>query len=443
VVIGFGHVPDADERPVVVLSLVAAVVMAVLSMPAGRRLGAWARRRVYGDERAPRDAIRAFGGRMTRAVPMDELLMQFVELLKRSLALHAVEVWLDTGGTGVLELSVSLPDRGARRLGVAPTEQRLLARTHSQGRSWISVWLPELLAGRAEDVVVRSVSIAYRGELLGLVVLERPPGSDPITEDEERELVDLARQLGLALHNMGLDSALQASLEALEQRNAQLAASRARLVLAADESRRAIERDLHDGAQQHLVALAVKVGLLEALVRSDPGEAEVVLGELRGEVQATIGALRELAHGIYPPLLRDRGLREALQSAATRAPLPVTVDGHLLQRYPPEVEAALYFCCMEALQNAAKHAGEAEVRVRIGHDEAGLWLEVIDSGRGFEVGSTSTGRGFVNMGDRLGALGGSLSVGSRAGVGTTVRAVLPLDDDEPVPDASDEVPSDQ
>ena len=167
---------------------------------------------------------------------------------------------------------------------------------------------------------------------------------------------------------MRLDSALQASLDELRRRNEELIASRARVVAAADESRRQIERNLHDGAQQHLVALAVKVGLVKTLMDADPETATGMLDELRGDVQVTLDTLRELAHGIYPPLLRDRGLSDALQTAANRAPLPTTVEADGVGRHDTDLEAAVYFCCLEAMQNAGKHAGDGARIVRGGRE---------------------------------------------------------------------------
>jgi signal transduction histidine kinase len=239
-------------------------------------------------------------------------------------------------------------------------------------------------------------------------------------------LSDLARQVGLALHNVRLDSALQASLEELRQRNEELQASRARIVAASDESRRRIERNLHDGAQQHLVALAVKLGLARQLLGDASPATSTLLEELRSDVQTTIDELRELAHGIYPPLLRDRGLPEALATAGSRCPLPVTVDVRTRDRYPADVEAAVYFCCLEALQNAAKHAGpDATVSVTVEADEAGLRFCVHDTGPGFDTSRFVGGHGFTNMTDRLGAMGGRLEVRSDAGHGTSIGGAVP------------------
>jgi signal transduction histidine kinase len=198
-------------------------------------------------------------------------------------------------------------------------------------------------------------------------------------------------------------------------------------VTAADESRRRIERDLHDGAQQHLVALAVKVGLVKQLMEGDPATATRFVEELRDDVQATLTELRSLAHGIYPPLLRDRGLVEALRTAANRSTLPTDVSSGGVGRYDPGVEAAVYFCCLEAMQNAAKHAGDgATVTVSVVEEPGRLRFEVSDTGPGFDVDTVIGGSGFVNMADRLGAVGGTLDVSSSP-EGTNIGGVIAVD----------------
>nr|MCU0261328.1 histidine kinase [Ilumatobacteraceae bacterium] len=240
-------------------------------------------------------------------------------------------------------------------------------------------------------------------------------------------LIDIARQLGLALHNVRLDNALQASLDDLRSANDELVASRARIVAATDESRRRIERNLHDGAQQHLVALAVKVGLVRQLLEADPETATAMLDELRGDVQATLTELRELAHGIYPPRLRDRGLADALGAAADRCPLPAAVHADGIGRYGPDIETAVYFCCVEAIQNSAKHAGDgASLSIRLAEHDGSLMFEVADDGVGFDVAQVAESHGFVNMRDRLGAFAGALELVSSPGAGATVRGRVPL-----------------
>ena len=150
------------------------------------------------------------------------------------------------------------------------------------------------------------------GELLGLLVVRRPDGAVPFGEDDDQAFTELARQVGLALHNVKLDSALQESLDEVRRQADELRASRARIVEATDAERRRIERDLHDGAQQHLVALAVSVRLARQLADVNPDQAKEILDQLGTDLQDAVQELRNLAHGIYPPLLMDRGLAEAL-----------------------------------------------------------------------------------------------------------------------------------
>ena len=195
---------------------------------------------------------------------------------------------------------------------------------------------------------------------------------------------------------------------------------------ASDQSRRQIERNLHDGAQQHLVALAVKLGLAKQLLDSDPSVVAPMLDELRSDAQETLTQLRELAHGIYPPLLIDRGLGEALRAAANRAVLPTDVNADV-GRFAPETEAAVYFCCLEAMQNAGKHAGEgARITITVGCSEGVLHFELADNGAGFDATSAAgRGHGFVNMADRVGAIGGTIEVDSKPGEGTRISGRMP------------------
>jgi signal transduction histidine kinase len=280
---------------------------------------------------------------------------------------------------------------------------------------------------------LRVAPVTHSGNLLGLIVVERPTDGDTFGEEDDRVLTELARQVGLALHNVQLDSALQATLDEVRRTNEELRASRARIVATGDAERRKIERNLHDGAQQHLVALAVNLRLTKDLLTEDPETAVEMLDQLAVDVKQTIAELRSLAHGIYPPLLVDSGLGEALRAAAGRSPLDVGVDVDLSARYGSEVEAAIYFCCLEALQNAAKHAPEASVSVRVWEDGNGLSFEVADDGPGFEPEAATRGHGFTNMSDRLGAIGGSVRWESAPGAGTRICGSVPA---APTPVAS-------
>jgi signal transduction histidine kinase len=428
-VVGLNRQARPAERPLLSLSMVAAVVVAALALPVRGRLLGLARQLVPGDDVRPQQALANLTARMTRAVPMDELLLQLAESLHASSAPSGAEVWV--ASDEALVRTVSVPTLPAGRLELGPEEQRVIARARVSGNAWVAMWAPDLLQGH-EDEVVRVAPISHLGALLGLLVVRRPAGARGFTENEESSLAELARQTGLALHNARLDGALQASLEELRRRNAELQASRARIVAASDQSRRRIERDLHDGAQQHLVAMAVRIGLARSILEEDATQAGPLLDELRRDVQTTLNELRGLAHGIYPPLLRDRGLGEALRNASTRFPLPVEVDVRLADRPPPDLEAAVYFCCLEAVNNASKHAGEgAKITVDVAVEGTWLTFSVVDDGVGFDAPGAAAGQGFDNMRDRVGAYGGDLVIESAPGQGCSVRGRMPLPAPQP------------
>jgi signal transduction histidine kinase len=238
---------------------------------------------------------------------------------------------------------------------------------------------------------------------------------------------ELDRLYGVVHAQAATLSDLNRTLEArVDEQAAEIRASRARIVATADAERRRIERNLHDGAQQHLVALAMNLNLARRELAEDPEAAAALLEQLTGDVRTTIEEVRNLAHGIYPPLLLDSGLPAALSAAAARSPLPVTVLTDGVGRQPPEVEATVYFCCLEALQNAAKHADGAEVTVRVSEEPGALRFEVADNGPGFDPDTVSHGQGLINMGDRLAALGGEASWESSPGAGTRVCGSLPV-----------------
>jgi signal transduction histidine kinase len=424
VVLGLGSRPSSTaDREVLGLSILAAAIVAIGYVPVRDRVVRSATGLVYGAKEAPDEVVRTFGSRLTRAIPMDELLLQLAESLRKTLVLQSAEVY--TGSGEVLELAVSVPDRGDRSLVVSGRERPVITGAGVSGNAWASVWLPSLLEGRGGGQL-RVAPISHAGELLGLIVVERAQGADGFSEEDDRVLTELARQTGLAFHNAQLDTALQSSLDELRRQADELRASRARIVASGDAERRRVERDLHDGAQQHLVALAVNLRLARDVVLDDPPAAAEMLEELTGAVQDTIRELRELAHGIYPPLLVDSGLPEALRAVASRTPLDVDVVTDGIGRYPGDVEAAIYFCCLEALQNASKHAPDAHVAVRVWEDAGGLLFEVADDGPGFDVRLARRGHGFVNMSDRLGAIGGTVRWESVPSEGTTITGSVPI-----------------
>ncbi len=209
----------------------------------------------------------------------------------------------------------------------------------------------------------------------------------------------------------------------------EVAASRHRLATATASERRRIERDLHDGAQQRLVTLRVQIALVDEELKRDPVEGARRLRELGPSVDAVIDDVRSLASGIYPPLLADAGLVEALRAVASRAVMPVTIEADRPQRYPLEIESAAYFCCLEALQNAAKHSGAPSVTIAISSDAELLRFTVRDAGRGFRRNGSNGGSGLTNMRDRLAAVGGRIEIEASPGAGTCVTGEVPVDGD--------------
>jgi signal transduction histidine kinase len=424
IILGIGRAPqDTSDRDLLGLSMLAAAVAAVGYLPARERLAAVANRLVYGAREAPDEALRTFGSRLTRAIPMDELLLQLAESLRKTMSLTSAEVYAGAGE--VLERSAAVPDTGSRSLILTDRERVVVTRAGVSGSAWASVWLPALLNGR-DNALLRVAPVSHGGELLGLIVVERPADGDAFTDEDDRVLSELARQVGLALHNARLDTALQTTLDELRRQAQALRESRARIVASGDAERRRVERDLHDGAQQNLVALAVNLRLARDLLADDPAATAELLDQLAADLKATIVELRDLAHGIYPPLLADSGLEQALRAAAGRSPLAVTVQAAGVGRYSPEIEAAVYFCCLEALQNAAKHAPGASVQVRAWEEAGGLLFSVRDDGPGFDAALGRRGHGFTNMADRLGAIGGTARWQSEPGHGADITGSIPL-----------------
>ena len=258
----------------------------------------------------------------------------------------------------------------------------------------------------------------HQGELLGGLTVTKPP-SEPLTPTETKLLSDLASQVGLVLRNVRLTSELQARLEELK-------ASRQRLVAAQDEERRRLERNLHDGAQQQLVALGVQRGLAHKLASEGAPQVAELLERLRVQAIDALDDLRDLARGIYPPLLADQGLATALGAQARKSAVPVDVKADGVGRYPQDVESAVYFCTLEALNNVAKYAGATHARVGLSQRDGELTFEIVDDGRGFDPNVTGYGTGLQGMADRLDSIGGKLDVRSKPGEGTVIRGTVRL-----------------
>jgi len=271
----------------------------------------------------------------------------------------------------------------------------------------------------------RTVPVRRHGELLGAIAVTKPR-NEPLTPQEANLIDRLSEQSALVLANVRLTADLEVRLATIRRQAALLQASRQRIVAAQDEERRRLERNIHDGAQQHLVALAVKLRLARATLAKDPAKSREMLNELRTQVDDALDTLHALALGVYPPLLEEQGIAAALAAQYTRSALPVHLETSSLPRYPLEIEAAVYFCVLEALQNAAKYADAGRIDVALSERDGAITFEVRDDGHGFDTSARGPGTGLHGMQDRLAVFGGDATIGSEIGRGTTVRGRVPV-----------------
>ncbi|MGH2658617.1 MAG: histidine kinase [Actinomycetota bacterium] len=383
VVVGLGQLLGTRGEPNVGLSILATVVVAVAFQPVRERVQRFANKLVYGRKATPYEVLSAFVSRMGGTYDSEELLPRMARILAEGTGAARAEVWLTV--EDVMRRATAWPE--------APPSERLRV----EGGE-----IPAFPGS------TKAAPVAHQGELLGALTITKPQG-EPLTPAEDKLLLDLASQAGLVLRNVRLIEDLKAS--------------RQRLATAQDAERRRLERNIHDGAQQRLVALAVKFQLLERIAVGDADKE--ALARLHSETTDTLSELRDLARGIYPPLLAERGLVAALEAQAHRAAVPVEIEADGIERYPQEAEAAAYFCCLEALQNAAKYANAGWVVVRLSHADGSLAFIVEDGGVGFDPASTPRGSGLQNMADRVEALGGLLEVRSAPGEGTVVSGHVP------------------
>jgi signal transduction histidine kinase len=385
IVIGVGSL--VGGRGNLFLSIVATAVVAVAFQPVQARARHFANRLVYGKRATPYEVLSTFSDHLGEAYSSEDILPRIARMIGEATGAERATVWVRVGNE--FRPSATWPEPDVERAPI-----------RSQG----SV-LPDL----PDDE--RPFGVRHQGELLGALSV-RTSRREPLNETQERLLEDLAGQAGLVLRNVRLIEELRAS--------------RQRLVAAQDEERRRLERNIHDGAQQQLVALAVKIRLARTMAGRDVEKAQALMEELQGETQEALENLRDLARGIYPPLLADKGLAAALEAQARKVPFPVRVEPNGVGRYQAEAEATAYFCVLEALQNAAKYAEASSAVVRLGHEDGDLVFTVSDDGRGFDPATTPRGSGLQNMADRLEALGGLLEIRSSRGEGTTVTGRVPV-----------------
>ncbi len=377
---------SGDIAPAIAIGAVLATVFLLVRTRAQRL----ASRLVYGKRSTPYEVLSEFGERVGGTYSLDDVLPRMATLLGEATGARAAGVWLRIGDE-------------MRQEGVWPDG-----------------------APAAPDVPVRddasdfgedaAFEVRHQGELLGALTVTVAP-DDPMNPTKDKLARDMAAQAGLVLRNVRL-------IEDLRE-------SRRRIVAAQDARAKKLERDIHDGAQQQLVALAVKLGLVERLVATDPDRAASMLAEAKAETNDALSDLRDLARGIYPPLLADQGLAAALAGQARKSSVPIDVEPDGIGRYPQELESAVYFSCLEALQNVAKYARATKAIVRLAHANGALTFEVIDDGIGFDPVTASAGSGLQGIADRLAALGGTVEIRSAPTRGTTVTGRIPVTEKAP------------
>ncbi|MGH2671915.1 MAG: histidine kinase, partial [Actinomycetota bacterium] len=333
-------------------------------------------RLVYRGRSSSYEVLTEFSGRMSVAYGTEDVLPRLAAVLGEGTGARRAAVWLRVG-------------RDLRAEAVWPGDV-------------------DAPTSPPED----AVPVAHQGEVLGALSVEMP-ANDPMNPTKANIVRDLAAQAGLVLRNVALIEDLRAASQ--------------RLVVAQDEERRRIERNIHDGAQQDLVALAVKHRLAASLIGKDEDKLRSMLEQLQSETTHALENLRDLAPGINPPQLADRGLVAALDAQARKSSVPMRLEASEVGRYRQETEAAVYFSCLEALQNIAKYAEATTATVRLAQANGTLTFEVEDDGRGFEPGAAERGSGLQGIADRLAALGGTMELRSAPGHGTTVAGRLPVE----------------
>jgi len=401
IVLGGGALVGHTGSPSLPLSLLATGVVAVTFEPLRRWMQAGAERIFQRSGSSPYDVLSHFSETVTGGYATEELPARMVKLLAEGTNAHWAQVWLMVQDRLVLaaswpaELDVPQPP-------VPAPDTRDLT---SDGR--------------------RAVTVRHAGRIYGVFRLQERDNI-PLSTMEERLFNGLASQAGLVLRLIGLQADLAARRDELALRGEELQLSRERLIATQDEERRRLERDIHDGAQQHLVALAVNLRVAETVAAKDAQRAAGIV-ELQADASRDASeTLSELSRGMYPRHLADSGLGEALRMAFVGSVVPVVVDADDV-RLPPSVEVAFYFFASEAVQNATKHAHASHITAQLLMSKGSASLCVADDGVGFApetVAGTAGGSGLANMRDRFAAIGGLISFDSPPGRGTRVTATV-------------------
>jgi signal transduction histidine kinase len=395
VIVVAGRAVTNSPRPSVALAVLATALVALTLEPVRRAL----RRRII---RTDQDLLADFEATLAAAVPVDEVAPRMARLLAEATGARRVEVWLARTGT-------------------------------SSGHHVAARWPLEADPIDPAQPHVHVDDVLQKGQLLGSLL--RDEGDAGALSPVESRLVQaLIAQAGVALRTVALTADLREHIDQSTARAAQLQASRQRIVAAADSARHRLERDVHDGAQQHLVALAVNLSLAASVATLNAPRAAELIRDLQPAATAALATLEELSLGIYPRLLAISGLAVALEKAVATSPVPVSIQDETQSPMPPQIEAAAYFICLEAIQNAVKHAQASGISVRLAQADERLEIMIEDDGSGFDPETGRAGSGLGSMSDRIESLGGVLVVTSRAGgrgesggasPGTTVSAWIP------------------
>lgn len=376
------------------LSIVATAAVAVAFEPVRRNAQRWANRIVYGRRATPYEVLSDLTRRLAGAEPAEGVLVRMAQLMAEGTGADQSTVWL-ADGAGDLIPGAAWPDAPETASAGVPTGA--------------------------------TTPVYHDGELVGMLEVVKGRGN-PVTPLEQRLLRDLAGSAGLILGNQRLNASLAARAKELQR-------SRRRLVELQDEERRRLERDLHDGAQQQVVALKLKIGLAEHVAKKQGApELAVALRELAGEAQLAVDEIRTLAKGIYPPLLESEALPAAIRAHAALSAVPVELrSGTDMTRYSKDVESAVYFAAIEAMGNAVKHGAASRIWVMLRASSDALELEVADDGMGLTPGVESEGLGLTNVRDRVEALDGEMALVPQPGGGAILTVRIPLDMDERPP----------
>ncbi|HYJ66931.1 MAG TPA: ATP-binding protein [Nocardioidaceae bacterium] len=403
VVLGVGALIGDRGAPSLGLTVVATAIVALAFEPVRVRLERRVNEMLHGSPTSPYEVLSHFSETIVGRYDGAEIPGRMAKLLADGTDANWSQVWLVVSGR--LTLAATWP--GSIDPALEPPEPGDDARDASGPRR-------------------RALPVRHDGELLAVLRLEER-GHRPMSSVEKRLFIGLAAQAGLVLRGVRLRAELSQRLAELTDRAEELRQSRLRLVTALGNERTKLERDIHDGAQQHLVALAVNLRLALTLVPGSPLRAGELLEQQEVAAETALETLEELSRGLYPRRLIDEGLAAALRAATASGSLPVTILDRSTRRLSADVETALYFCCLEALQNAAKHADATRASVGIEAAIDGeVRLVVEDDGRGFDADRIRMGAGLANMRDRIDAVGGRLDLHSRPGNGARLDIHVPL-----------------